>query len=354
MGGSREQARRLIAVGQAAIDNAPEGPRKFAIDLFGTADKPALVWGIAGVTVLLGGLAGCSVDGGAVVPFAGLIVLALIGAWATAHADLSRFRLRSCRARRSGSPAAARSGWFSLGAPYGRRVSAGRRCRCRRRVGRFLVASGATVAVGVAAVAFGRQLASRASATASRAMTALRPCVHRCLRHLPAANLAVDGITPFVTPNADFYRIDTNLIAPQVATDGYELTIKGMVDDASERSRYDELADRAVNEYDITLTCVSNEVGGRLAGNARWQGFLLRDLLDDAGVQDGATQIVGRAVDGWTCGYPDRGGLRPRRHRRARHERRAACRSSTAFPFASSRPASTASCRRASGSPRSS
>ena len=92
-------------------------------------------------------------------------------------------------------------------------------------------------------------------------MTALRP-VRAPLPPPPTGvDLAVDGITPFMTSNADFYRIDTNLIAPQVATEGYELAIKGMVD--NERTfTYDELADRAVNEYDITLTCVSNEVGG--------------------------------------------------------------------------------------------
>ncbi len=57
-------------------------------------------------------------------------------------------------------------------------------------------------------------------------------------------------------------------------------------------------------EADITLSCVSNEVGGDLVGNARWQGVPLVDLLDRAGVQAGATQIVARSVDGWTGGFP--------------------------------------------------
>ena len=57
-------------------------------------------------------------------------------------------------------------------------------------------------------------------------------------------------------------------------------------------------------ERDITLTCVSNEVGGQLAGNARWLGTRLDALLDEAGVQAGADQVVGRSVDGFECGFP--------------------------------------------------
>jgi DMSO/TMAO reductase YedYZ molybdopterin-dependent catalytic subunit len=54
----------------------------------------------------------------------------------------------------------------------------------------------------------------------------------------------------------------------------------------------------------VTLSCVSNEVGGGLVGNARWQGVLLADLLARAGVQSGATQVIGRSVDGFTAGFP--------------------------------------------------
>ena len=110
-------------------------------------------------------------------------------------------------------------------------------------------------------------------------------------------------MTPFVTPNADFYRIDTALTAPQVPTDGYTLRVTGMVDDELELS-YDDLLARPLIERDITLTCVSNEVGGRYVGNARWLGTRLDDLLREAGVQPGADQVVGRSVDGFACGFP--------------------------------------------------
>ena len=54
----------------------------------------------------------------------------------------------------------------------------------------------------------------------------------------------------------------------------------------------------------MTIACVSNEVGGNLVGNAKWTGVRLRDVLAMAGVQTGATQLVGRSVDGWTAGMP--------------------------------------------------
>ena len=111
------------------------------------------------------------------------------------------------------------------------------------------------------------------------------------------------NMTPFVTPNADFYRIDTALVAPQVRTADYTLRIHGMVDNELELS-YEDLLGRDMIERDITMTCVSNEVGGRYVGNARWLGVPLADLLAEAGVQAGADQVVGRSVDGFACGFP--------------------------------------------------
>ena len=115
--------------------------------------------------------------------------------------------------------------------------------------------------------------------------------------------LGVEGITSFVTPNADFYRIDTALVVPQVSKDSWTLKIDGLVDNPMELTFDDLLARPQVERY-ITLSCVSNEVGGDLVGNARWQGVLLKDILDEAGLQPGAAQLASRSVDGWTCGTP--------------------------------------------------
>jgi DMSO/TMAO reductase YedYZ molybdopterin-dependent catalytic subunit len=65
-----------------------------------------------------------------------------------------------------------------------------------------------------------------------------------------------------------------------------------------------DLLARPMVERDVTLSCVSNEVGGSLVGNAVWRGARLADLLDEAGVQPGATQLFSTSADGWTCGSP--------------------------------------------------
>ncbi|MEX0591927.1 MAG: molybdopterin-dependent oxidoreductase, partial [Nitriliruptoraceae bacterium] len=106
-----------------------------------------------------------------------------------------------------------------------------------------------------------------------------------------------------ITPTNDFFRIDARLNPLRLDGTGHVVTIKGLVDNPFEIT-YEEILDLAVVEADVTLSCVSNEVGGPLIGTARWQGVPLTDLLDRAGAQDGADQIVGRAVDTWTAGFP--------------------------------------------------
>lgn len=113
----------------------------------------------------------------------------------------------------------------------------------------------------------------------------------------------VEGIKPFITSNADFYRIDTALTVPQVPADTWSLRIHGMVDQELTFT-YDELFERELVEETITLTCVSNQIGGELLGTAVWGGVRLDDLLAEAGIQAGADQIVGRSIDGWTAGIP--------------------------------------------------
>jgi DMSO/TMAO reductase YedYZ molybdopterin-dependent catalytic subunit len=117
------------------------------------------------------------------------------------------------------------------------------------------------------------------------------------------ASLDVEGITPFVTPNDEFYRIDTALLIPNVGVEDWTLQVTGMVDNPFELT-FDQLQRYEIVEADVTLACVSNEVGGNLVGNARWRGVRLADVLADARVQPGADQLVGRAVDGFTTGAP--------------------------------------------------
>ena len=67
---------------------------------------------------------------------------------------------------------------------------------------------------------------------------------------------------------------------------------------------FDELLAMSLREEVSTLACVSNEVGGELVGTAYWLGVPLPALLRGAGVQADATQVIGRAVDGFTVGFP--------------------------------------------------
>ena len=99
------------------------------------------------------------------------------------------------------------------------------------------------------------------------------------------------------------YRIDTALIVPQVSTDGWRLRVHGMVDREVELD-FAQLLGRPMVERDVTLTCVSNEVGGNLAGNARWLGAPLAALLEEVGVDPRADMILSRSKDGMTIGTP--------------------------------------------------
>jgi DMSO/TMAO reductase YedYZ molybdopterin-dependent catalytic subunit len=172
-------------------------------------------------------------------------------------------------------------------------------------VGRRQLLLTGLAAVGVAAASggTGEALRQRFSVAGRRAAVVL-PAPASPSPPLAGASLDVAGITPFLTPNGDFYRVDTALLVPQVSPESWRLRIGGMVRRPLELT-YQQLLDRPdLVERPVTMVCVSNEVGGRLAGTARWLGVPLAALLDEAGVEPGATQLVSRSVDGWTCGTP--------------------------------------------------
>lgn len=119
----------------------------------------------------------------------------------------------------------------------------------------------------------------------------------------PAADLRIPGLTPYLTPDRDFYRIDTALTVPEVSADTWSLRVHGMVD-REIRLGYADLKTRRPIERLVTLTCVSNPVGGDLVGNARWLGYSLADLLAEAGPHPDADMVLSRSVDGFTAGSP--------------------------------------------------
>jgi DMSO/TMAO reductase YedYZ molybdopterin-dependent catalytic subunit len=295
----------LIAVGDQIIDLAPPEVKEFAIAVFGTNDKIAL---LVGIGVLLTGFAaviGLVAARRFALGVGGIVIFGLVGVAAAANQTFGT----SVGVAILPAVLATAAGVVALGflvAPLTQSATeAAQRGSAHRGADRrgFLRTAGVVAVLAATAGTAGRLLQQRMSAAVSRAKVVLPPPVRR-LPPIPAAvTVDVEGVAPFVTPNADFYRIDTALQVPAVPVDSYRLRVIGMVDRPLELS-FADLQGMRLIETDITLTCVSNEIGGRLVGNARWLGVRLADVLNMAGVQQGATQIVGRSVDNYTCGFP--------------------------------------------------
>ncbi|MFD3516495.1 molybdopterin-dependent oxidoreductase [Streptomyces sp. NPDC058657] len=175
----------------------------------------------------------------------------------------------------------------------------------------FVIAASAVAAASAGAGLLGRQLNSgrQADAAAARSRITIPAPADRA-RPVPAgAELRVPGLGPLTTPNRDFYRVDTALVVPRVDATRWSLTIRGKGVSRPLTLSYEDLLGRPLIERDITMTCVSNQVGGPYVGNARWIGVRLADLLSEAGVRPPsrggpADQLVARSVEGMTLGSP--------------------------------------------------
>ncbi|MGW3348657.1 molybdopterin-dependent oxidoreductase [Nonomuraea rubra] len=162
--------------------------------------------------------------------------------------------------------------------------------------------AGGVVVAGAGAV-LGNRLGARQAVDAARGGVTL-PRAATPARPLPAgADLRIGGLSPFVTPNKDFYRVDTALVVPQVDPAEWTLRIHGMVDRPVELT-FADLLKLPLTEADVTLTCVSNEVGGPYVGNARWLGARMADVLRRAGLRADADMLLSTSADGFTCGTP--------------------------------------------------
>jgi DMSO/TMAO reductase YedYZ molybdopterin-dependent catalytic subunit len=284
----------IVGVATLVIDTVPKSVRDFAISLFGTADKLALGVGIVLVGLAVGAWVGARSERATVV-FAGFGVVGALAASRTAEAGLAVSLIAGA--------AAAGVGLLTLRMlPSISRRSAASGVDGGRRA--FLVGAGSTFVVSLLAGLIGRNLSESTTETvAARSDVALPEPVSPVSPPTPAMALDVDGITPLVTPTSDFYRIDTAFVPPRVDAATWSMRITGMVDREVELT-YDDLLGLDMVERYITIACVSNEVGGGLVGNAKWLGVPLRDVLDLAGVQPGAEQLVGRSVDRFTVGFP--------------------------------------------------
>ena len=302
------EASPVLAVGSAVIDATPTPVKEWAVAQFGTADKPILIGSVAiGALLLAGGI-------GLIARARRTLGLALLGALAFTSVGAALLRPTSTAVDLLPGFATAlfgvlAAGWFlglldqwgardrdpAAGADAGATASGDGRSD-RRRV---LFAAAGLGAVAATGSTLGKVL-SRGASPSSVAL----PVAAEALPTLPGGlESTVRGISAFRTPNAQFYRIDTALVIPRVSTDGWSLTIDGDVE-RPYTITYDELLAMPMVERDITLTCVSNEVGGPYIGAARWLGVRTKDLLERAGVRPGADQILSHSTEGMTISTP--------------------------------------------------
>ena len=292
----------IESVGNQAIDLAPPFLKEFAVKNFGTHDKPIL---IGGVVVTLAIIVACAGMVGRTRPRLGFVVIGMVGLVAIGAASIDRTSTANraltmipsvlaliitmaglalllsslCFAPRSGD---------DLPAGFNRR--------------RFIRAAVGTSALIVMGGAVGK-LFGNAAAAASRAGIRIRRPANRATAIPEGTIVGLEGLHPYITPNRDFYRVDTALRIPDVPAEGWTLRVHGMVDKELTLS-FRDLVDMALVERRITLTCVSNEVGGPYVGNATWIGVPIRDILDLAGITSGADAIKTTSADAWTCGTP--------------------------------------------------
>ncbi len=354
------QSSPVLAVGQTAIDLTPLPVKNFAISTFGSDDKIALLTGILVLLALYAAWVGTramrrlssGLWGLSLFAFIGLyaalnrpgssleyVVPTLAGAVAGAFAltrlarAAAQLSVPAARPRDPGRSPAARPGPPSLPqaltppdlpaspdtpppdtpppdrpAPPGSSFTflpnpddAGPPRGPARR--RFLVASGVAAAAAAAGTLAGRELGMQRDVTRARAALRFpRPAV--AAPPLPAgSNLGIPGLSSFITPNSSFYRVDTALILPQVDPSTWRLRIHGMVR-REVTITFAELLKRPLIEGYVTLTCVSDPVGGPYVGNAKWLGASLTALIRQARPLAGADQLLCTSVDGFTSGTP--------------------------------------------------
>ncbi|MCZ4512648.1 molybdopterin-dependent oxidoreductase [Streptomyces sp. ActVer] len=310
-GGVRPQAGPVVAVGGAAIDRTPAAVKDWAIRNFGSDDKLVLQLGILAVLALFALALGIAALRFRRTGAAGVLLFGAVGAVAaTGRPDSTG--VADALPSVAGAAAGAVLLYVLVGrlAPPKPAPGAPASDEGWDRRG-FVIAASAAAVASAGAGLLGRSLSgsSGRDAVASRRNLVL-PAPGSPARAVPkGAQLRLPGVSPFVTPSGDFYRVDTALVVPKVDATAWRLRIHGEGVTRPVTLTFDDLMRRELIERDITLTCVSNEVGGPYVGNARWIGVCLADLLAGCGVKppsEGgpADQLVARSVDGMTIGSP--------------------------------------------------
>jgi len=339
----------LVSIAQRIVELTPGGLVTKGIEVLGTADIPTLIttvlFGTVVITFLLGNLAvrhpslalaGVGVLAATAIaaaladPFVATVptVITIVGAL-LAGAAVSELLLRAAGLRATLEPAeeatlAGEPG--SVASPVMRSREAGSDESIAVGRGGFLLLAGGAAVAGLAAAGVGRLLGGGTVKTAvgpkklnlpeaprkgneeAAQKGAGEAVTHETLPKPPAdASIDVPGMPELITPASSFYLIDTELTSPRIDANDWKLSVNGAVDNLVEFS-YKDLLGMPTREADITLSCVSNTVGGGLVSNGRWTGVLLSDVLEEAGmsrdkITNASRQLVGRSVDGFTTGF---------------------------------------------------
>ncbi|WP_054816376.1 molybdopterin-dependent oxidoreductase [Nocardia arizonensis] len=312
----------MQVLGSMAVDHTPDGVREWAIRTFGTSDKSVL-YVCAGVVAVLSAAVAGAIERTS--RPAGSILLAIFGA-VTSVIALGRYgvsgalptllgvaagvyvlrlltrRIDAAVAASTGAPGPDSSASQVTSARPDATPAPDAPARPQRRevLRGLALTGGLAVLTGVGGSLVG---ARRADVSGERAAVRLPAPGGPPVALAPEADLRIPGLTPYLTPSEDFYRIDTALIVPQVSIEDWSLRIHGMVD-REIVLRWEDLAARQAVEKLMTLTCVSNPVGGDLIGNALWRGYRLDELLAEAGPHADADMVLSTSKDGWTAGSP--------------------------------------------------
>ena len=299
----------VTGIGQLVIDLQPPGAKDVMVGLFGTNDKLALEIIIVLVALAIGAGLGILARREMGLAQMGFALFGVVGFLTTLRDPLASAPITAVSAAISVAIGIWVLGWLvgPRRAPAPRRVVGPTAERTMPDWSRrsFLVRAGGVTVAGVVAGLAGHGLLERQQALPQEADSTIPPASVTVPALGPGQDLAptVPGLTPIVMPNQRFYRIDTALMVPIVDTADWSLRIHGLVDRETTLT-WSELVGLPMFEQYVTISCVSNEVGGNLVGNAKWTGVRLREVLALAGVQASATQLVGRSVDGWTAGMP--------------------------------------------------
>lgn len=289
----------LNVVASAAIDIPGAAVKSWATETFGTNAKTVTVLGVAIALLILAVIAGLLARKRLWVGVGMFLAIGVIGALAGVQRPGDDI-FAVVPSLVAGTTAAATLWFFDwLASARARKEGAGAAID-RRNV---LLGGAAIMGAGVAGVFVTRSISAGEEVQAARVATGLPTAASTLPPLPPSVQAPVPGLSPFITPNDEFYKIDTTLVSPQVDAATWSLSIGGMARRPFTIT-YAELLAMPMEERDITIMCVSNPIGGGYIGNARWLGARLMPLLEQAGIEPGADQLFSTSVDGWTCSTP--------------------------------------------------